>query len=541
MLLELPMTDIASLLKDQLSSIVRDTAWIRPEICIFSFLMIIILVDLIFKKHRGWLLSVLAVTGLVITFMALWQQWILINENTDVSLLLDMLHLDRLGIYFKFLICLSALFTVLISINYTTGAGLFPAGNLRPGKFHFESLKKIGEYYSVLFGVVLGAMLLTMSTNLLMIYLAIELVSISSYVLANFNFNRASAEASIKYILFGGVSSGIMLYGMSLLYGLTGSLALNQPVFQEAIAAAPPLITVIAGILTISGFLFKISSVPFHIWAPDVYEGAPTPITAFFSVVPKAAAFVVFMRVSVLFFSATSIPWQTVLATIAILTIIIGNFAALWQNNAKRMIAYSSIAHSGFILTGVLSYNTLGMISVAFYVSIYAMMNLAIFLIIKMISRKTGIEEIEQYKGLGLQYPFIGILALTVLISLTGLPPTAGFTAKLFVFSSLWQAYQTSNDMLLLVLLIAGLFNTVISLFYYLKIPYYMFFKRAETSSSQVGFNTLEEHGTQQVVYKIKFNLFDKILAFVLIIPLVILFFKSNWLIELINTIPFKF
>lgn len=530
MLLELPMTDIASLLKDQLSSIIRDTAWIRPEICIFSFMIMIILADLVLKKRRGWLFSTLAVAGLIITFLALLQQWKLIHEDHEVSLLLNMLHLDRLGIYFKFLICLSALFTVLISVHYTTGA-----------KFHFESLKKIGEYYSVLFGLVLGAMLLTMSTNLLMIYLAIELVSISAYILTSFNFNRASAEASIKYILFGGVSSGIMLYGMSLLYGLTGGLAINQPDFYEGIVAAPPMMTVIAGILTLSGFLFKISSAPFHIWAPDVYEGAPTPVAAFFSIVPKAAAFVVLMRFAALFFSETSIPWQAVLAIIAVITIIIGNFAALWQKNAKRMIAYSSIAHSGFILTGVLSYNALGMISVAFYVSIYALMNLAIFLIIKMISRKTGVEEIEQYKGLGLQYPFMGVLTLIVFVSLTGLPPTAGFTAKLLVFSSLWQAYQSGNDTHLLILLVAGLFNTVVSLFYYLKIPYYMFFRKAETSSSQAEFNTVEEHGAQQVVYKIKFHLFDKILAFVLIIPLVILFFRSNWLIELINTIPFKF
>ncbi len=538
MLAELPITDIAQLLTRQLSAIVRDIAWVRPEICVFAFLILLVLADLIFKKQRGWLLSVLAILGLVATLLTLVQQWQLTHDQPHTSLLLNMLQLDRLGIYFKLLICSSALFTVLVSINYTTAASTKTSTF---ANFHIESLRKIGEYYSVLFGVVLGAMLLTMSTHLLMIYLAIELISISSYILTNFNFNRASAEASIKYVLFGGVSSGIMLYGMSLLYGLTGSLVISQPGFYEAIAAAAPLLVTIASVFTISGFLFKISSVPFHLWAPDIYEGAPTPIAAFFSIVPKAAAFVVLMRFIVVFFAETTIPWQAILAVLALVTIVIGNFVALWQKNAKRMMAYSSIAHSGFVLTGVLSYNNLGMTSVAFYMSVYALMNLAIFLIINMISRKTGAEEIGQYRGLGLQYPWIGILALVVLISLTGLPPTAGFTAKLLVFSSLWQAYQASNNTMLFILLIAGLFNTVISLFYYLKIPYYMFFKKAETSSVQSEFNNFRERKTKQVVYKTKFNLFDKILAFVLIIPLVILFFQSSWLIELISTISFEF
>ncbi len=513
----------------QLSEIVESAFFVFPEICLLAFLLLILIFDLIFRQKLLWLFTITALLGLFLTTGLLLQQWSLTAESSEgLSLFSRMIQLDRLAIYFKILICVSAVFTVLISVNYKS----------RAGSFHLRSVKRIGEYYTVLFGLLLGAMLLSMSTHLLIIYLAIELISISSYILTNFNFDERSTEASIKYILYGGVSSGVMLYGMSLLYGLTGTLDMTHPSFQENIAAAPMILVLFAGLFTLGGFLFKISSAPFHLWAPDVYEGAPTPVVALFSVVPKAAGFVVLMRYTAHFFSQVSFdfPWQTLLAVIAIITLLLGNFAALWQKNVKRMMAYSSIAHSGFILIGVLSTSSFGMLSVLFYVSVYALMNLAAFLIIIMISRETGSEEISQYRGLGEQYPLIGVLMLIAMISLTGLPPTAGFTAKLFIFSSLWEAYQSSDNLMLLLLLVFGLFNTVVSLFYYLKIPYFMFFKKSETTFVADRFShqrTGRRHD--------KFYLFDKILAIVLIFPLLILFFKSNWLIDFIHTIPFEF
>lgn len=531
MLLMVIDTEVIDSLGRQLSAIVENASYFIPEICLFSFLVIILLLDLIFKKKPAWIFTISATSGLMITFLFLLQQWTFLEPNAEGFLLFSrMIRLDRLAVYFKLLICLSAFFTVLISVYYKSGSK-----NIR-----LESLKRIGEYYTVMFGLVLGAMLLSMSTNLLMIYLSIELISISSYILTNFNFNRRSAEASIKYVLFGGVSSGLMLYGISLLYGLTGALDLTQSQFQEYVAVAPFAIVVIAGLFTLGGFLFKISSIPFHIWAPDIYEGAPTPIAAFFSIVPKAAGFAVLLRFTSFFFGSVgeAFSWQVVMAIIAIITIIIGNFAALWQKNAKRMMAYSSIAHSGFILVGVLAASELGMLSVLFYLGIYACMNLATFLMIHMVSKKSGAEEISQYKGLGLQYPFIGVLLLIAMISLTGLPPTAGFTAKLFIFSSLWSAYQDTQSTILFTLFILGLFNTVVSLFYYLKIPYYMFFKKSETSSMKGQFTKHEASGKQT---QYKFHSFEKILALILIFPLLILFFKSDWLIEFIHTIPFKF
>lgn len=527
------MQDLTAIksLSDQLSAILESTAFLLPEICLTAFLILLILLDLIFKKKVPWLFTLVALLGFGFTVALLWRQWIFTgNNNEGISLFLDMLILDHLAVYFKLLVCLGGVITVLISFNYKSGSA----------STRFESLKRIGEYYSILLALVLGAMFLSMSTHMLMIYLSIELVSISSYILTNFNFDRKSAEAGIKYVLFGGVASGLMLYGMSLLYGLTGTLDLTSTNFHENISAAPSSLIIIGGLFTAGGFLFKISSVPFHIWAPDVYQGAPTPVTAIFSVVPKVAGFAVFMRYTSLFFShvGSAFPWQTLLAAVAIATIIVGNFGALWQNNAKRMMAYSSVAHSGFILIGVLSASPIGMMSVLFYLGIYLLMNLAAFLMIKMIHQQTGAEEVRQYKGLGLQYPFMGVLMIIIMISLTGLPPTAGFTAKLFVFSALWDAYQGTGNEVLFVLLILGLLNTVVSLFYYLKIPYYMFFKKKSIlkNAENQGVNGI---GRQYIGGG--FNFFDKVLALVLIFPLLILFFKADWLIEFIQSVPFRF
>ncbi len=512
-------------LQTQLSDILESVSFMMPEFCLACLLLVVVVLGLVFKRKTLWLFTVVVVSGLVFAMWLLYRRG-LVEES---FLLFGMLKPDPLATYCQWLICLSALVITLMSVNDVD----------RPENFRRGSLILTGEYNAVLLGLVLGAMLLSMSVHLLMIYLSIEMLSISAYVLTHFNFDQRSSEASIKYALYGGVASALMLYGMSLLYGLTGTLDITSAVFREGVAAAPTGLLMAGGILTAGGFLFKISSFPFHSWAPDVYEGAPTPVTALFSVVPKIAGFAVLIRYTAYFFSAASgeFPWQTLLAAIAILTIVAGNLAALWQQNAKRLMAYSSIAHAGFILIGVLSASEIGVFSVLFYLTVYALMNLGTFLLISMISQKQGVE-IDQYKGFGLQHPFLGILMLVAMISLTGLPPTAGFTAKLLVFSALWDTYQnTGNDTLLLVFIL-GLLNTVISLFYYLKIPYYMFFKKNETVATSRSF-TYNSSGKQQNLYH--FHVFDKILVSVLIFPLLILFFKADWLTALISIISFKF
>lgn len=521
-------TTDTGLLGQKLSEITESLSYLMPEAVLTAFLLLLLLVDLIAGRRGTYWLVSLSLIGFGVHLFMLFQQWEILAVLQEPPLLLDMLRLDGIGVFFKALFSVAGIFTVFLSLHYRSGTEGVES----------EALKKLGEFYVLLYGLLLGASLMVMSANLLMLYLAIEIVSIASYILTNFNFDKKSAEAGMKYLLFGGVASGLLLYGISLLYGFSGSLLWNDPAFINSLGQIPPFALIPALLLIAAGLLFKVSAVPFHIWAPDVYEGAPTPIVALFSIVPKLAGIAVLIHFSSFFAALQSqmliIDWQWVVSIIAIITIVVGNFAALSQPNAKRMMAYSSIAHSGFLLVGIVAYSEFGTHSILFYGAMYLLMNFAAFLLIKMISRKTGYEYIKDYKGLGTEFPVIGVLLLIVMISLTGLPPTAGFTAKLFIFSSLWQTYQATDSTIMVLLLLIGLLNTVVSLFYYLKIPYYMFFQQKEEREEQE-----QQMQKGQISSFRMINTGDTVLAFVLVIPLLVLFFKANWLMELINFIHF--
>lgn len=510
--------EITTTLVGDLREILRSALWLWPEVVWVVAIIVILLTDLILRRKSGSLFIMLLVFAVAVNGFFLVQQWNLLTVDETLPRFLDTLRLDRLAIYLKGLFGLALLFVGLMSFRTRSGS-------TRVG---FERLDQVGEYYIMMLGVVLGASLMVSTTHLLTIYLAIELVSLSSYLLANFNFDRKSAEASLKYVLYGSAASGLMLYGMSLLYGLTGTLLLTDPAFSQGLSDAPKLISSLAIGFTLVGFLFKISAVPFHIWAPDIYEGVPTPIAAFFSVVPKIAGIGLLLRITPVLFSATpEFPGEWVLGMVAMMTMIAGNVAALHQTNAQRMLAYSSIAHSGFLLVGLLVASRWGTYSVLFYATVYLFMNLAAFWLVQLLGKYTGARYIPDYRGLGLRFPVLGVATLTVMVALTGLPPTAGFTAKLFIFSSLWDYYQQSQEPQLLYVLVVGLFNTVIALFYYLKIPYYLFFKKApdnlETSVVTLSRNSSQILGT--------FGMF------LLIIPLLVLFFKSDWLMAIISQI----
>ncbi len=516
------------ILKQKLSGITDSLGYLMPEAVLVAFLLLLLLVDLIAKrKGTFWLIS-LSLVGFIVHLLALYQQWEILSQNQEPLLLMDMLRLDGMGIFFKGIFSLAGIFTVLLNIHYRTG--------IEEGES--ETLRGVGEFYVILYGLLLGASLMVMSVNLLMLYLSIEMLSICSYILTNFNFDKKSAEAGIKYLLFGGLASGLMLYGISLIYGFSGTLLLESPELIPGLSQIPAIALIPALLLIAAGLFFKISAVPFHIWAPDVYEGAPTPVVALFSIVPKLAGIGVLLRFAGFFadlqIQMASLEWQWIASIIAIITIVVGNFAALSQPNAKRMMAYSSIAHSGFLLIGVIAYTEFGTYAVMFYAAIYLLMNFAAFLMIKMISRRTGYEYIKDYKGLGKEWPLLGVLMLIVMISLTGLPPTAGFTAKLFIFSALWQTYQSTDSTIMVSLLLIGLLNTVVSLFYYLKIPYYMFFKQKEKVVEKQSFG---QKGEMNAYRTIKAT--EKVLSFVLVAPLLILFFKADWLMELIKLIHF--
>jgi NADH-quinone oxidoreductase subunit N len=406
----------------------------------------------------------------------------------------EMLYLDIQSIYFKFLISLAAIIVLLhISI----------VGYRIPS-----------EFYPIFVGMILGLFFLTMTTNLLMLYISIEMVSICSYILVAFNKAKINVEAGIKYLLYGATSSAIMLYGISFLYGMTGTLNFASHQFATNLFLNPTWVVYTTCFMTLGGLFFKISAAPFHAWTPDVYEATPTPVVAFFSIAPKAAALLALIR----FLTSLSVDYQVVITVIVVLSLTIGNFSALWQTNTKRMLAYSTIAHAGFMLVGVLAANDLGIRSSIFYISTYMFLTLAAFLLIDLLALKTESYEMQKLKGLGHHNRLLGIAAVVIMMGLVGLPPTVGFTAKFLVFSGLWEGYAATGSKLQLFVLIFGLLNTAVSMFYYLKIPYYMIIKEGE-----IGAKFL------------KINYLQRLFLLIMVFFIIYLFAKPAWLMGVIQ------
>lgn len=493
-------------LANQLQSLTEGVAYLWPEIVLVVGLLLVLLFDLIFKDKKNVGLAAISLSVLSFLLVAQWFSFVPNLEAKD-------------------------LFVGLVTVS--SGANLFKIGFTLTAivalVMAIQSKKYANEYFGSsewlvsLFGLLLGAFLMTASSNLLMIYISIEVVSISSYLLTGLGKGFKKSEAALKYLLYGAAASAVMLYGMSWLYGLTGSLDINTDTFIVGMNAAQPFTLNIAIFMVLAGVLFKLGAFPLHIWSPDVYESAPIPTVTIFSVVPKlAAVFLLFRLISST--QTTDFNWQQWLGVLAIGGMTIGNFSALWQRNAKRMLAYSSIAHAAFMLSGVLLFNRAGIEATVFYGFIYLIMNLGAFYLIQVFENTTGSVEYESFKGLGKAMPFTSILLLIVMISLTGLPPVAGFNAKLYLFSSVYEGYVASGNQIILWVFIFGLLNTVVSLFYYIRIPYLLFFK-AETQNigPQAGFKWEMAWGT------------------LLVLPLFILFFRSDWFVDLLNSINFVF
>jgi NADH-quinone oxidoreductase subunit N len=356
--------------------------------------------------------------------------------------------------------------------------------------------------------------------NLLAIYLALELVSIGSYLLTALPATRRASEGGIKYLLFGAISSAVMLYGMSLLYGLTGTLDLTADAFGQGMARQNVFVVTIAGLLTLAGLFFKLSLVPFHVWTPDAYDAAPLPVAAFFSVAPKAVTLLVIMRIVTALPETTGPnPLQIPLAVLALGSILLGNLAALWQTDAKRMLAYSTIAHAGFLLVGVVSMTEAGFEAALFYAGTYLIINLAAFFLVDRLAlRNGGSLAMADFAGLGVRYPLLSVALTVAMVALVGLPPTVGFTAKLLVFSSLYETATAdigASSGWLLALFGIGLLNAVVSLAYYLKIPFLLFFRpNSGIFTSRISMR------------------FADWLAVVLAVLTVLLFLKPDWLLN---------
>jgi len=455
-----------------LENLARDLYLIIPEIVVSSTLLVIVLFDLIYNKNK----TIIPYLGLVGLFIALYYSIGGIGTEAhsfkieDTGNNFGLLSIDGLGSYFRIII----LITSILIIFFSKTSNEIKAISARTG-----------EFYTLLFGMILGMMFMVSASDMIMIYISVELLSLSSYVLAGFTKLRdRNSEASLKYLIYGAASSGLMLFGMSIVYGLTGSTNLHiinevlQTVSINTLAYSLSIILIFAGIG------FKISAAPFHFWTPDVYEGAPIAITAFLSVASKAAGFALLIR----FIKSTFLQydqdgswillqgfdWQSLIIIISILTMTLGNFAALWQDNLKRMLAYSSIAQAGYMLLGVAVLTDQGLLAVMIYFLVYLLMNIGAFYIVMLIANKTGSENINDYNRLGYASPFLGVSITIFLISLTGLPPTAGFISKLYIFISLIDAQM-------IIVAVIAVLNSVVSLYYYIRVVKHLFISDAES------------------------------------------------------------
>ncbi len=493
-----------------LQKISTDFNGIFPELCLFVFILALLSADLVYQKKYPLLLPIGTIVGLISSIFVVYLQLnfstLFLNETQSSFLYSSFLKIDYYACYFKILCGVAGILSVIFT--------LFSSDYKRDGK---------NEFYYLLLFVVLGLHLLVMANNLLMMVVSLELVSIGSYILTIFNFDKKGTESSIKYILFGALCSGIMLFGISLLYGITGNFDFPTFISNVPFEKDSLVLFIFSLFLTLTGIFFKISAFPYHIWTPDIYQGAPTPTVAFFSIAPKAAALAILIRIisPLLIHSEVSEIITLLFAGIAMITMTIGNFAALVQKNLRRMLAYASIGHAGFMLMAVIAVKELAITAVLFYLVVYLFMNFTAFCLVDLFAKKAGGSlDVNNFKGLGLKMPFLGGIFVITMISLTGLPPTAGFYAKFFVFSALWESYQLSNNQLFLVLLSFGLLNTVISLFYYLKIPYFLYFKKEESDTIL----TLEAG----LVY---------IFITLISLPLLLLFFNPNWVLNVLNYI----
>jgi len=434
---------------------------ILPEIGLVVLALIVLAYDLIWRDEQRRGLGWLTAGGLTIIFILT----LVFGRPGEESELVwgGMLRYDWLGFSFALLFLFGAAITCLFAME-------------------IKPLGQRGEFYLLLLISTMGMTLMASSADLIMLFLAIEVTSIPLYILAGFYKNdNKSSESGYKYFLFGALTSAIMLYGFSLLFGFTGTTDLYE--ITEKVVTGDLTLTLALGtlILVMVGFGFKISAVPFHFWAPDVYEGAPTPVAGFLSTASKAAGFAVLMRVLLTAYADPEvIPyWVVVISALSVFTMTLGNGIAIAQTNIKRLLAYSSIAHAGYALIGVAALSELGFTSVVFYLVVYVVTNLAAFGIVAAFWRISGSDEISDYAALSRRSPTLALVMLVTFLSLAGMPPFGGFVAKFFVFAA---AVKTG----LAWLAIIGVLNAIVGLYYYLIVLKVVYLYRSEDENKPV-------------------------------------------------------
>jgi NADH-quinone oxidoreductase subunit N len=427
---------------------------IFPEILLVVLAGTIMAFDAIWKPATKRLLGWLTAGGLLLIMVISF--FVAIPPAEGRLIFGGMIRQDWLSFAFNILFMFAAAITALFAMD-------------------MEGVGRKGEFYVLMLISTLGMSLMASAVDIIMLYLAIETTSIPLYILAGFmTRDDKSTESGFKYLLFGAATSTIMLYGFSLLYGFTGHTNIYQIALSFYTPEFPKIAIIGSLLLILVGFGFKISAFPLHFWAPDVYEGAPTPIAGFLSTASKAAGFVVILRVLVAIFTPSASPdWINLLAIVSVLTMTVGNVLALAQKNIKRLLAYSSIAHAGYILIGVVAISQLGLASVVFYLIAYLITNLAAFGIVMTFSKVVGSDEISAYSGLSRRKPWLALAMLVAFLSLAGMPPLAGFVAKIFVFAAavkvglIWLAY-------------VGVLNSIVGLYYYLTVLKYVYLFRSD-------------------------------------------------------------
>ncbi len=440
-----------------------------PEIALTTGIILLLVWDMAFSLRRGTAAFIALASLLcaaVVTIVSGGETTVLFN---------GLIVRDSFTDFFKIFFVLVTAVIVVVSlrakdaIDYTGGKD-----------------SEASEYYALLLTATLGMNLMAASADLLMAYLSLEMVSLVSYILVGFKKrNRQSSEAALKYVIFGGVASGVMLFGLSLLYGLSGGTAFDT--VRTALISqgdAGLMITVLAVVCVLAGFGYKIAAVPFHMWCPDVYQGAPTPVTAFLSVGPKAAGIALLIRFFTNGWGAVpgeeqlfGAPWVILFGVLSAATMTLGNLSALLQDNIKRLLAYSSIAHAGYLLMAMSVFSRDGEQAILFYLVAYLFMNLGAFVVVIGFSEAGIGETIDSYNGLGIRAPIFAVLMVIFLFSLTGLPPMAGFVGKFYLFAAVLK----KGGPFYMTLALIGILNSAISLYYYARIMKAMYFTKGES------------------------------------------------------------
>jgi len=448
---------------------------LSPELVLGAVSLLVLIMDLVWKERGSSRLGWISIAGLGLASFLL----LLGFDDSVGDTAFGIVVVDKFGNFFKLFTCAS----LAVVIGFVMGD-------------HRERRDRIGEYYFLLLGAGMGIFFMVGTNNMMLLVLGLELLSLASYALAGFHKGeKRSAEAAMKYVVFGGFSAGVMVYGISLLYGLTGTMDLQVMAgtaegvgltrsLAEAVTTSPATVA-LAMVMILGGFAFKISVAPFHFWAPDVYEGSPTPVTTFLAVASKAAGFGALLRfLAVLFMSPDvaaavgeyGIQVGSLIAIMAAVTMTLGNLAAVRQESVKRMLAYSSVAHAGYVLVALVAMNGPGLEAAMLYLVAYYLMNLGAFGVLLYFQGQTGKETYASLNGLGRAAPLISVSAVVFLVSLTGLPPTVGFFGKLAVAKAALAVQDGAYGWLVLLMLL----NSVVSLYYYMRVAKHLFLKESD-------------------------------------------------------------